>query len=100
MPSYDSAAYIFVADGMLKGRVPYAQMWENKGLPLYALDALGRLMTPGRYLGIWVLELVFISLAFWGVIWTLRRLASTGATVLAVCLLVLGIMLTFSTIGK
>ena len=93
-PSYDSACYIFVADGMLQGRIPYAQLWENKGLPLYVLDILGRLMTPGGYTGIWLLGLVFTWLAFWGVIWTLRRFASVGATILATGLLVLGIILT------
>lgn len=92
--SYDSSAYIFVADGMLKGRIPYLQLWENKGMPLYALNILGRLITPGRFGGIWLLELLFVTLAFGGVIWTLRRIASIGATALACALLVVGIVLT------
>ncbi len=92
-PSYDSSAYIFIADSMLAGRIPYLQLWENKGLPLYAIDMLGRLLTPGRYTGIWWLELIFLTLAYWGVIRTLRRFASVPATSLAVVMLVLGIVM-------
>jgi hypothetical protein len=96
-PSYDSTAYLFVADGILKGRIPYLQLWENKGLPLYAIDIAGRLLTPGRYTGIWWLELIFVSLAFWAVIRTLRRFATWGATAVSVGLLVLGIVM--SSVG-
>ena len=92
--SRDSSAYIFIADGMLKGRIPFVQLWENKGLPLYAIDMLGRVMTPARYTGIWVLELLFMWLAFFIVIWVLRRFASLGATILATVLFVLGVMIT------
>lgn len=93
-PSYDSTAYIFMADGILKGRIPYSQLWENKGLPLYAIDMLGRVLTPGRYTGIWWLELASTFLVFWCVIGTLRRFASKRATALASGLLVLGILTT------
>lgn len=93
-PSYDATSYIFVADGILKGRIPYLQLWENKGLPLYALNVVGRMMTPGHYDGIWWLELAFISLAFWGVLWTLRQFASRVATLLAAGLLGFGIVIT------
>lgn len=94
LQSYDPSAYIFVADGVLKGRVPYVQLWENKGLPLYAFSMLGRLMTPGHYTGIWLLEFAFTTLAFWCVVWTVRRFASIGATIVASGLLVLGIVMT------
>jgi len=93
-PSFDSSAYIFVADGMLAGRIPYVELWENKGLPLYFVDILGRIMTPGSYMGIWLLELVFMSVAFGLFMWTLRRFVSVAATALAASLLTLGIVMT------
>jgi hypothetical protein len=93
-PSYDSAAYLYVADEMLKGRVPYSQIWENKGLPLYALDMAGRLLTPHSFMGLWALEIAFSIATFWIVIWVLRRFCSLPATVLATVLLVLGTIIT------
>ena len=93
-PSFDSSAYIFVADGMLAGRIPYVELWENKGLPLYVVDILGRIVTPGSYVGIWLLELVSMSVVFGLVIWTLRRFVSVAAVAFAAGLLVLGIVMT------
>ena len=93
-PSFDSTAYIFIADGILAGRVPYVDLWENKGLPLYFLNIVGRMMTPGGYTGIWLLELGFMSLMFGCFLWTLRGFVSGAALVLPTVLLTLGIVMT------
>ncbi|NTU71237.1 MAG: hypothetical protein HGB10_05405 [Coriobacteriia bacterium] len=93
-PSYDSTAYIFVADGILGGRIPYLQLWENKGLPLYAVNIVGRLLTPGSYSGLWLLEVGSVALALWVLLRTVRRFASLPATLLAGALLVPGVAIT------
>ena len=50
-PSLDSSTYIYVAEGILKGELPYVDRWDNKGPLLYSLNAIGisSSTTPGAF---------------------------------------------------
>ena len=50
--------FIYVADGLLSGDLPYADRWDHKGPMIYLVDALGRMLTPGSRAGINLLEML------------------------------------------
>ena len=57
-PGLDSSTYIYVAQGILKGELPYVDRWDNKGPLLYSLNALGILIHDTW--GLWVVESLFL----------------------------------------
>lgn len=57
-PGRDSSAFIYVADGLLAGELPYADRWDHKGPLVYLVNAAGRLLTPDAWNGIHALELL------------------------------------------
>ena len=57
-PGLDSSTYIYVAQGILKGELPYVDRWDNKGPLLYSLNAIGILIHDTW--GIWVVQGLFL----------------------------------------
>ena len=53
-PGLDSSTYIYVAQGILKGELPYVDRWDNKGPLLYSLNAIGILIHDTW--GLWVVD--------------------------------------------
>ena len=60
---YDSAIFQELGLGILRGRIPYRDLFDNKGPLLYLLNALGLLI--GGRAGLFLLQLVFNSLTLW-----------------------------------
>lgn len=59
----DSACFILMGRGMIHGIVPYRDLVDNKGLVLYAINAIGQLLfqdTNIQTFGIWIIELLFL----------------------------------------
>ena len=48
-----------VGKGVLKGYVPYADLYEQKGPLLIFIHTLGALISYDSFLGIWIIELLF-----------------------------------------
>ena len=65
-PGGDSAIYLYVAQGILEGEVPYLDRWDNKGPLFYVLNLIG--LVIDETWGIWVVQGLFLlgaaSLAF------------------------------------
>ena len=57
-PGLDSSTYIYVAEGILKGELPYVDRWDNKGPLLYSLNAIALLIHETW--GLWVVESFFL----------------------------------------
>ena len=57
-PGLDSSTYIYVAEGILKGELPYVDRWDNKGPLLYSLNAIALLIHETW--GLWVVESLFL----------------------------------------
>lgn len=58
-PGLDQAVFLYMGREMVKGRVPYVDLFDHKGLFFYFLQALGTLLSfPGTYSGVWLLELL------------------------------------------
>ena len=60
-PGRDSAAFIYVAQAMRDGLLPYADVFDHKGPLLYVFDWIG-LSLGGGVLGIWLLETALLCI--------------------------------------
>ena len=65
-PGGDSAIYLYVAQGIPEGEIPYLDRWDNKGPLFYVLNLIG--LVIDETWGIWVVQGLFLlgaaSLAF------------------------------------
>ncbi len=59
MPGRDSSAFLYVAQGILKGETPYLDRWDHKGPLIYLLNAVGLLLSEAW--GIWLVQLAFLA---------------------------------------
>ena len=58
----DSSVFIYVANMILDGEMPYLHTFDHKGPVLYLINAAGLLIS--RQTGIWLLELITILITF------------------------------------
>ena len=61
-PSTDSGVYLYIGQQLLRGVVPYRDIFDNKGPLLYAVNALGLLLADGSFWGVYVLEYSLMAL--------------------------------------
>lgn len=54
----DPNIMLTVGKGMLKGMVPYRDLYEQKGPLILAVHALGALISSDSFLGIWIIEIL------------------------------------------
>ena len=60
----DSSIYRLLGLGILNGRLPYVDLFDNKGAYLYLIEALGQLLWSGR-LGIFLLQTISLTATLW-----------------------------------
>lgn len=65
LPHLDSAVWLRCAVGMKQGETLYVDVWDHKGLVLFAIQYLGLTLTPHSLTGIWILECLCIFLLLW-----------------------------------
>ena len=56
----DSSVYVTIAQGIVNGKMPYADMPDNKGPLLYLINAAG--WKVGGFNGIWFIEFLFMCI--------------------------------------
>jgi hypothetical protein len=63
-PGGDSCTFMTIAQGLLHGKLPYVDYFDNKGPLLFLIDGLGLL--SGGFTGVWFVEFVmmFVSVLF------------------------------------
>ena len=61
-PGRDGGIFLYVGSLILKGRIPYLAVWENKGPLVFYINALGLALSGGSRWGVWFLEFLFF---FW-----------------------------------
>ena len=59
----DQNCFLTVGKGIVEGLVPYRDLFEQKGPLLYFLHALAWLITPDSFTGVYLLEIVFLTVA-------------------------------------
>jgi hypothetical protein len=63
----DSGIFMYIGSLILKGKLPYLDVWENKGPLVFYINALGLWLTDGSRWGVWFLEfLVFLFSGYIG----------------------------------
>lgn len=73
VPGRDSGVFLYVAQGIVKGRVPYRELWDHKGPILYLINVIGLLTPlPGLW-GLWFLRVLCLGGALSAGFSTLRR---------------------------
>lgn len=60
----DQNCFFTVGKGMMTGWVPYRDLFEQKGPLLYFLHGLGYLISPDSFFGVFLLEVVFMTVWF------------------------------------
>jgi hypothetical protein len=60
LPSRDSGVFLYVGWRLLKGDVPYRDVWDHKPPLIYFVDALGIALSPDSLWGVWFLQFIFI----------------------------------------
>jgi hypothetical protein len=64
-PGRDAGIFMYVGSLILKGKVPYLDVWENKGPLVFYINALGLSLGDGSRWGIWLMEFLFLAGAAW-----------------------------------
>jgi len=58
----DANAFFTVGKSMMNGIVPYRDLFEQKGLLLYFIYGVGYLISNTTFIGIFILEIIFLLL--------------------------------------
>ncbi len=88
-PSHDYAIFSYFGQQILKGKIPYRDLWDHKPPVIFYLNALGLSLTRGSLLGIWILEVLFL---FVGALIFFRILRKRFSESLSLCVTALGIL--------
>ena len=89
----EANAFFTVGRGMLAGKLPYRDFALNAGPLVFALHALAAWISPGSFLGVWLLEIAALAAALF-IAWKAavrvggRKALSMGCAALAGLLLV------------
>lgn len=83
----DSTIYQIIGKGWLEGKIPYVDLWDQKGPLLYFINAFGYWLT-GDKLGLFIIEICIYAYFFYLLYAFYRRSCSRKMTVLLFCLTV------------
>jgi len=57
-PQEDAGVFLYTAQRILDGGLPYRDVWDHKPPLIYVLDALGLILGGGSALGVWALQTI------------------------------------------
>ena len=92
-PSTDSSVFLYIGDRVLKGAVPYRDVWDHKGPLIYYIDALGLALGGGARWGVWFLELIAVGVAACIAYALFKRIFGSWPAIFAATLFVLELRL-------
>jgi hypothetical protein len=72
-PGRDGGIFLYIGSLILKGKIPYADVWENKGPLVFYVNAAGLWLAGGSRWGVWMMELLALLGAAWLGFGTARR---------------------------
>jgi len=92
LPSRDSGVFLYVGWRFLNGEVPYLNVWDHKPPLIYLVDALGLLIGGNSLWGIWILQLIFITLTIYLLFSALQQAVGDLPAVAGVVILASGLL--------
>lgn len=63
VPNRDGGLFMYMGDQILKGKLLYVDIWDNKGPLIFYINALGLFLGRGLRWGVWGMEFVFVFFA-------------------------------------
>lgn len=60
IPARDASVYLYSGREILKGALPYRDLWDHRPPGLFYLNAVGLALGSGSVWGVWALELAFL----------------------------------------
>lgn len=60
----DSSVFIYGANRIREGKIPYRDFFDHKGPILYLIEVIGLSLANGNVIGIWIIEVLFMFLNF------------------------------------
>ena len=63
VPAHDSGIFLYFGSQILKGKLPYRDLWDHKPPLIFYTDALGLWLGHGSRMGVWFLELAALVTA-------------------------------------
>lgn len=60
-PSNDSSIFSYIGSVIRSGGLPYVDAWDHKPPLIFYLNAIGLSIADGHLIGIWLLEVVFLT---------------------------------------
>jgi hypothetical protein len=61
IPGHDSGIFLYFGQQILRGQIPFRDLWDHKPPMIFYMDALGLLLGNGSMWGVWILE--YLALA-------------------------------------
>lgn len=78
--STDANWFFTMGKGMVNGKVLYRDLFDHKGPLLYALHAVGYLLSPTDFHGVWMIQIVFFAAFLYVSYYILRLYLSQAAS--------------------
>ncbi|MBQ6569055.1 MAG: hypothetical protein IJL87_02220 [Clostridia bacterium] len=75
----DGKAFLFIAKGMVNGKIPYTDIFDHKGPVLYFIESFGWLLTGGKT-GVFFLQIINLFATLFLIFWAAREFISVKAS--------------------
>ncbi len=62
---YDANAFFTVGKSMFHGKVPYLELFEQKGPLLYLIYGLASIISYNSFIGVFLIEIIFMTISFY-----------------------------------
>lgn len=83
-PGRDSGAFIYIGKQIVKGHLPYHDLWDSKPPGIFYLNALALRLGRGMRWGIWLVEFGFLFSAIAASYHLLKNLWGTGSAIFGI----------------
>jgi hypothetical protein len=90
-PSRDGGFFLYAGGQILNGKIPYLDVWDNKGPAIFYINALGLWMGSGSRWGVWAVEFLCLFGTFLIMYRTLSKRWGGGAALFGVTMAGLGL---------
>lgn len=81
----DSGVFLYTGTKIIKGEVPYIDVWDHKPPLIFFVDALSLLITPSSLYGIFIIQLIFQITSNILLYFLLRKYIPIPLTLLLIC---------------
>jgi hypothetical protein len=83
LPNRDSGVFLYFGQIILKGKIPYQYIWDNKPMGIFYIDALGLWLGHGSRWGVWLVEFIFLFISILAAYQAIKRLWGSTTAILS-----------------